>query len=89
MQAFRLKDRTLATLIHEVVDLEKMSAQLDDLQLQLVQYAVAELDGAFTLKTLYNVFKGQISWRQLKKLARSWEARGWLTSRPDAVSPGE
>jgi len=51
----------------------------------LVAYAVAELGGAFTIGRLYEAFKGELSKRQLEKLAREWERGGWLTT-PESVT---
>lgn len=58
---------------------------LSELERRLVAYAVAELDGAFTVGRLYDAFKGQISKRQLERLGREWERRGWLTV-PESVT---
>jgi hypothetical protein len=52
---------------------------LDGVEADLVRYAVECLDGAFIINQLYEVFKGEISRRQLVQLARRWENRGWLT----------
>ena len=45
----------------------------------LVRYAHKELHGAFPVGRLYEQFKGEISYRQLVKLARRWEHNGWLS----------
>jgi hypothetical protein len=52
---------------------------LDDVEANLVRYAVERLDGAFIINHLYEAHRGQISKRQLTRLAQQWEARGWLT----------
>jgi hypothetical protein len=60
---------------------------LNDVEADLVLYATKCLDGAFIINHLYKVYKGDISKRQLTKLAQQWEIRGWLTPPADAVSP--
>jgi hypothetical protein len=52
---------------------------LELLHVELVRHAVEELDGAFIINKLAPVFQGEISRRQLVKLGRAWESRGWLT----------
>jgi hypothetical protein len=37
------------------------------------------LSGAFIINALYEAFKGRISKYALTRLARQWEAMGWLT----------
>ena len=52
---------------------------LSPVERKLVVYARQELDGAFPVHRLYDQFKGEISYRQLAKLARRWEHNGWLS----------
>jgi hypothetical protein len=63
------------------------SAVLSEIEQALVRYAVEELDGAFTINRLYERYQGDISKRQLSKLARRWEHRGWLTEPEHAAAP--
>jgi hypothetical protein len=60
---------------------------LGDVEAGLVRYAVECLNGAFIINHLYEAHRGEISKRQLTRLAQQWEARGWLTPPVDAVSP--
>jgi hypothetical protein len=60
---------------------------LSEVEAALVQYAVKELEGAFTINRLYEAHKGQISKRALTVLARQWEARGWLTTPTSRSDP--
>ena len=53
---------------------------LTPLEQALVRHALANLDGNFPIDHLYRDFKGQISRRQLVKLASNWEKRGWLAA---------
>ena len=53
--------------------------QLSPVERELVRYARRELEGAFPVGRLYEQFKGDISYRQLVKLARRWEHNGWLS----------
>ena len=49
-------------------------------------HAVDELDGAFNIDRLADRFEGRISRNRLKRLARTWERRGWLTPAQVGVS---
>jgi hypothetical protein len=53
---------------------------LSSLERELVAYACHDLDGSFPIARLYARFRGSISHRQLVKLARRWEANGWLSA---------
>jgi len=53
---------------------------LDDTERALIQFALDELSGAFTISELYTAFKGEVSQYALEKLGRSWELRGWLSA---------
>ena len=53
---------------------------------KLVQYALDELGGNFTVKVLHQAFGDKISHHRLRKLAQAWEARELLTSRPRRVT---
>lgn len=59
---------------------------ISPLERELVRYALDELEGAFTVKELHRVFGNRISRARLSKLARDWEARELLTSRPRRVT---
>jgi hypothetical protein len=60
---------------------------LKEIERRLVRYAVNHLDGCFTIGTLYDAFKGDVSKRALTALAQRWEARGWLTTPAHATDP--
>jgi hypothetical protein len=60
---------------------------LDDVEADLVRYAVERLDGAFIINQLYEVFSDRISKRQLTKLGQQWESRRWLTSPASRSDP--
>jgi hypothetical protein len=85
VQTFFVAEETVEALLG-LAEAETGSA-LPTLHIDLVHYAVAELDGAFIINRLYDAFKGQISRRQLLKLGQAWERRGWLTEPEDAASP--
>jgi hypothetical protein len=55
------------------------SAVLSEIERALVQTAIEDLDGAFTIGRLYEMHKGDISKYALTQLGKSWEQRGWLT----------
>lgn len=59
---------------------------LSKLERQLVQYAMEELDGRFTLKYLHQAFGDEISRGRLSALAQAWEAQQLLTKRPRRVT---
>lgn len=62
---------------------------LSETEAALVRYAIDELDGAFTVNRLYDALGDDISRRQIVKLSKDWEARGWLTppQRDDSGHP--
>jgi hypothetical protein len=59
---------------------------LNALERRLVRYALDELDGYFSIKHLYERFKGDISRARLSGLAQAWEAGQLLTRRPRRVT---
>jgi hypothetical protein len=76
------------------VDLETVSdvappprPALEQIERRLVRYALDHLDACFTINALADAFAGDISRRQLLKLGRQWEARGWLTTPAHASDP--
>jgi len=79
MQGFYVSDDMIGDLVRQWKAGSAVAVQLDDLEAELVEYAVQELDGAFIVNRLYQAFKGDISKRRLEALARTWERRGWLT----------
>lgn len=59
---------------------------LSPLERRLVRYALEELDGFFTIKTLHKAFRNEISRYRLSGLAQAWEANALLTQRPRRVT---
>jgi len=53
---------------------------LEEIEQELVRYALQELDGRFTINRLAEAFAGRVSRRQIVKLGQKWEMRGWLTT---------
>ncbi|MBU0491315.1 MAG: hypothetical protein KKA73_03010 [Chloroflexi bacterium] len=80
LQGYYVADETLQAVAQQVRG-QPVAPPLADIELALVRYATAHLDGAFHIDKLTETFKGQpgASRRQLLKRARRWEARGWLT----------
>jgi hypothetical protein len=60
---------------------------LDELEADLVRYALDELDGAFTIGRLYEAFGDRVSKHSLTRLAQRWERRAWLTEPAHATDP--
>lgn len=85
LQGFKVEDRDVAALVDHLR--AATVSPLADREVALVAFARDHLGGAFKLQALYDHFKGVWSWRQLAKLGRAWEARGWLTKPVDATSP--
>lgn len=85
LQGFAVEENQVADLVDglRTSEVSPLSAQEAD----LVVFARDHLDGAFKLSALYDHFRGVWSWRQLQKVGRQWEVRGWLTRPTDAVSP--
>jgi hypothetical protein len=59
---------------------------LSPLERRLVKYAVDELEGYFTIKTLHEAFRDDISRARLSTLAQAWEAGELLTQHPRRVT---
>jgi len=59
---------------------------LSRIERQMVQYALDELGGRFTVSKLHEAFDEDISRSRLRRLAQAWEARELLTSRPRRVT---
>jgi hypothetical protein len=85
VQTLRVMPEMVHTLVGRVT-VPQLPA-LGDVEADLVRYAVDRLDGAFIVNHLYEAHRGEISKRQLTRLAQQWEARGWLSPPVDAVSP--
>lgn len=85
VQVLRVKADATDGLAHQVAAPKRPA--LPELEAELVRYAVSELDGAFTIGALYDAFRGDVSKRQLTKLAQRWESRGWLTEPEHATDP--
>ncbi|MDH4136476.1 MAG: FtsK/SpoIIIE domain-containing protein [Anaerolineae bacterium] len=49
---------------------------------ELVHYASEELGGKFNIRDLAEAFRGRVSQRQIERLSRQWEMRGWLSAGP-------
>jgi len=87
LQAYYVSDEMIRALVQQLAGGSSGEWRLDDLEADLVEYAVQELGGNFIVNRLYEAFKGEISKRRLEEMARTWERRGWLTPPRDAVSP--
>jgi hypothetical protein len=85
VQVLRVDPDGVGDFIAEQVVVERPA--LNDVEQALVHYAVEQLDGAFTIDRLYEGHRGKISRRQLVKLGRRWERRGWLTEPAHAAAP--
>ena len=49
---------------------------------ELVRYALEHLGAKFNIHDLATAFKGRVSQRQIERLSRQWEMRGWLSAGP-------
>jgi len=49
---------------------------------ELVCYALEHLGGKFNIHDLAEAFRGRVSQRQIERLSRQWEVRGWLSAGP-------
>jgi hypothetical protein len=85
LQGFFVEDQAVADLVAALRT--SVGSPISANEAALVVFARDHLDGAFKLSALYEHFRGVWSWRQLQKVGRSWEVRGWLTKPTDAVSP--
>lgn len=79
LRGYRLDPKMGATASPAAPVDEPHQPPLTDLQRRLVQYAVEELDGAFSIGRLFEAFRDEISKPDLSALAQAWEQRGWLS----------
>lgn len=86
LQGFYVSDKIVQSLARRWGELNG-GPRLSELERALVVYAQQELGGEFPISRLAEAFKGQISRRQLVKLARRWELDGWLTARSSVSEP--
>ncbi len=86
LQGFYVADEAVLALARRWAELSG-GPQLSELERALVLYARQELGGHFPIERIAEAFKGQISRRQLVKLARRWELNGWLSERSSVVEP--
>ena len=87
LQGFWLPEAELDARLARIAG--RQPCPLTDHELALVRYAVNDLAGAFKVQVLYEALKGSQwhwSWRQLQKLAKRWELRGWLTPNADSAT---
>ena len=85
LQGFHVTDEAVLALARRWA--ASSGIQLSPTERELVQYAVRELGAAFPIGRLYEQFKGRISHRQLIKLGKCWEHRGWLSPPASVVEP--
>lgn len=86
LQGFKVEDADVEALVAQLRAVEP--SPLAAGEAELVAFARDHLDGSFRLQAIYDEFKAKgWSWRQLGKLGKAWEARGWLTHPSDATSP--
>jgi hypothetical protein len=83
LQGFYVSDEAVLALAGRWA--ESRGAQLTPVERALVRYAQCELEGAFPVARLYEQFRDDISYRQLAKLGRQWEHKGWLSPPPSAI----
>ncbi len=88
-QAFVLPDEQLLSLVGHVAktDLAPKSNQLSADEIALVDYAVHELSGAFTIGKLAKAFTGRIGQHAIRDLAARWEREGLLTTPATITDP--
>ena len=77
LQGFYIGDEAVRTVLATLAG--KDLNALSELERELVQYAVAQLEGQFNIKKLFPAFQGRISKEDLITRAQTWERRGWLS----------
>ncbi|MBN1139297.1 MAG: DNA translocase FtsK [Anaerolineae bacterium] len=81
LRGYRLDPQMDATVSPAATPVdEPHQPQLTDLQRRLVQYAIEELDGAFSIGRLFKAFRNEISKPDLSALAQTWERHDWLSA---------
>jgi hypothetical protein len=63
------------------------ATRLNAAELALVRYAIEQLDGCFIVGKLAAAFAGEWTHYRIATLARTWEARGWLSRPAHATDP--
>lgn len=88
-QAFVIDDDQLLAVISQVAgqDVTPKPAELSDDERLLVDHAVHELDGAFTIGKLTSAFQGRISGHVIRETAARWEREGLLTAPAGITAP--
>ena len=88
-QAFVLDDRALLAVVGQVVgqDVTPKPPALSDDEKALVEHAIYELDGAFTVGKLTAAFVGRISQHTIRDIAARWEREGLLTPPAGITAP--
>jgi hypothetical protein len=86
LQAYYVPDKQLAELARSVWDSNKVGPSLTGGEQALVAFAINELGGAFIKNKLVAAFPNWTD-HQVKKLAKSWEVRGWLTKPAHRAAP--
>ena len=76
----------LAALIDPQILPPSSYPSLNALEQELVNYALNERLGYFTVNKLHAAFTDRVSRRQLSRLAQRWEDRGLLTEKPRRVT---
>ena len=58
----------------------KPAAALSTLELNLVEHALAQLNGQFLVGKLYTAFEGSVPKDTIARTAQLWQRKGWLTT---------
>jgi hypothetical protein len=79
-------ENLLAAVMNPQIRPPSAFPSLTPLQCSLVDYAVNELNGQFTLKKLHEAFSDEISYRALARIAQEWEQIDLLTPVPRRIT---
>lgn len=89
VHTLQMIDVALLAVIGQVVgqDVTPKPPALSDDERALVEHAVQELDGAFTVGKLTTAFQGRISQHVIRDIASRWEREGLLTPPAGITAP--
>jgi hypothetical protein len=79
-------ENLLAAILNPQIRPPSAFPSLTPQQCSLVEYAIDELNGHFTVKKLHKAFSDEISYRALAQTAREWEQVDLLTPVPRRVT---
>lgn len=86
VQGYHLDEATMQQVVARLRE-PGQATRLSAAERALVRYAIEQLDGCFIVGKLAAAFPGEWTHYRIATLARTWEARGWLSRPAHATDP--